>query len=60
MDESKTYCVVVEVVNRYEVYVKAESYHDAACKAENNSIDHIEQECDLVSSAMGILYVKDK
>jgi hypothetical protein len=52
-------CVVVEVVNRYEVYVEAETPNDALTKADRLDIDWVEKHGDMISSASEALYAKD-
>ncbi len=58
MDESKVFCVVVEVVNRYEVFVKADDENDALTEADKLDVDYVEQHGDLISSASEALYAK--
>jgi hypothetical protein len=59
MDESKTYCVVVEVVNHYEVYVKAADKNGALIEANKLGVDYVDQHGELIGSAWDALYAKE-
>jgi hypothetical protein len=52
-------CVVVEVINRYEVYVEAATPQYALLAANRLDVDHVEQNGELISSACEALYAKD-